>query len=281
MNYLCCMSNETFQFKGFTIEYRRMGKGKKPIIALHGFGRSLEDFSSFSQLLSDDEVLIAVNLFAHGQSQIPESRPVTDSITLEEYNTIFSAFLDHLNADRFDLIAYSMGGKIALVTTELFGDRIDRLTLMASDGFSKNRLTHFSTGTRLGRTIHKTVLRAPGILLYSTNVLRTLRLIDKKMHRFVHVHMGTEKSRKQVYAVWHIYRHFKPNLPLIADIINQKGIEFVMIFGKYDSVIKPQLGKYFSTLLKNKEALVVIESGHQLMADALTYLLLKKETDLQ
>lgn len=266
------MVRSCFVHRNFTLEYARFGDGPVGVVAFHGFGREAGDFKGFESVFDEHLTLVAVNLFAHGQSRIPAKRPVTDSITKDEFCDLFEAFLVHLEAPKVVLMGYSMGARIALCCVEWMPDRVTNIVLMAPDGLKAGHLANFSTGTGIGRAIHRSVIKWPGLLLKSAAALRRLRLIDKKMHRFVHVHMGTEHSRRQVYAVWHIYRFFKPDLHALASIINSRKLPLKMIFGRFDSVIQPKYGRRFAALLDGPTALVIIESGHQLMHDALTYL---------
>lgn len=261
-----------FHFLGFQIEYTTYGEGSIPVLAFPGFGRHARDFSSFVSACRRDEYLVAINLFAHENSSWPENRPLTRSLTLDEHHQMMDEFLNHLGSEKFALMGYSMGGRVALMTLQSFPERVTRIVLMASDGLKTNHLANFSTGTSFGRVLHRSINQQPNLLLNSANIAHRFKLIDKKMHRFVHVHMGNKTSREQVYAAWHIYRNFKPNLETIANIINEKELPCILIFGEYDSVIKAELGKRFVKLLNDKEALVVLPVGHQLMDDACRWL---------
>lgn len=261
-----------FTFRGFQIEYTTFGEGSIPVLAFHGFGRRAEDFKGFVSACRRDEYLVAINLFAHEKSQWPQDRLLTDSLRLDEYAEMMRALLDHLACEKFALMGYSMGGRVALVTLQLFSDRITRMVLMASDGLKTNHLANFSTGTTFGRALHRSINQRPQLLLESANLAHRLKLIDKKMHRFVHVHMGSKISRDQVYAAWHIYRNFKPDLPQVAQIINDRALPCVLIFGAYDSVIKPELGARFARMLQHKDALVILPVGHQLLDEACRWL---------
>lgn len=270
------MKRERFEHQGWRVEYASQHPKEIPILAFHGFGRDLNDYKGFEESLSEKEYLVAINLFAHGNSTKPTRRATTDSLKPEEFKSLLQAFLNYLGAEKFGLMGYSMGGRIALCILEWFPQQTTRVVLMAPDGLKTNHLANFTTETKAGRALNSAILRYPGLLLKTTNVARKLRLIDKKLHRFVHVHMGTEKSRRQVHAVWHIYRHFKPNLPKIASLIQQEQLKFLMIFGKFDSVIKVELGERFAKMLAQPDTLVVLECGHQLMPDALEYLIESK-----
>ena len=263
---------KSFTHNGFTLEYVRFGEVKEVAIAFHGFGREAADFEGFDVAFGGRRSVVAVNLFAHGNSRLPRFRPVTESLTPNEWTEVFAAFLDHLGVQRAVLMGYSMGGRIALCTYDWMPDRIAGLLLMAPDGMKTNRLADFSTGTWAGRALQRSIMRWPGLLLRAADAAHRLTVIDRKLHRFVHVHMGTEASRLQVYSVWHIYRFFRPNRPRIARRIQETQLPFLMLFGRSDSVIPAALGQRFASRLGNDDALVVLDIGHQLMEEALEFL---------
>lgn len=271
------MSGQIFEHDGFSIEYSSSGEGETAVVAFHGFGRSARDYAAWPEALSGGRRWISVNLFAHGQSRLPEGRLATDSLGLNEHQALFHAFLEHLGIERFILVGYSMGARVALVVYDQFHPQVDGLLLMAPDGMKRNWLADFSTETLVGRMVHRSVLKQPALLLRPTNAARHLRLINKKMHRFVHVHMDTETSRRQVYEAWHIYKHFKPHRQRIAKRLDESGMPFRMIFGRFDSVIPLHLGEKFDALLQRSDALVALETGHLLMEDALEFICKEKE----
>lgn len=260
------MQRELFHHNIFTVELLRAGSGSHPVLCFHGFGREAEDFVRFSELLNEDEYLISINLFQHGQSIWPRERAFRNSLKLKEHQNLIRALLRRENADSFSMLAYSMGGRIALSTIPLFRDRIRQVLLVAPDGLKVNQLYKFASGTRAGRSIYKGIMKRPGILLRSADAARSLRLINEKLHRFIYVHMDKAEKRKLVYETWLIYRQFEPDLDEIARIVNANEVHFQMVFGRYDSVIRPKLGRLFNAKLK-RDHLHLTEAGHQLMTD--------------
>lgn len=267
-----------FTHNGFTLEYARFGNAPDLAIAFHGFGREAADFKGFQAAFGRMRSVVAVNLFAHANSRLPRFRAVTNSITPDEWKDVFEAFLDHLGVETVVLVGYSIGGRVALCTFDWMPDRVSGLLLMAPDGMKTNRLADFSTSTWAGKVLQQSVMRWPGLLLASANAAHRFKLIDRKLHRFVNVHMGTEASRMQVYAVWHIYRFFRPNRQRIVQRIQESQKPFLMLFGRTDSVISAALGQRFASRLGNDNALVVLDVGHQLMDEALRYLIESKRT---
>ena len=259
------MERAFFEAGGIQLEYAVFGTGTEVVITFHGFGREAGDFEQFVPVLTANEKFISVNLFQHGNSQWPSQRSLTDSLKMDEHAFFLKALLNHLNVERFSLFAYSLGGKIAMQTCLLFPDRIDKLFLIAPDGLKKNRFYRFIVGTSVGRKLFKFTVFNPSLLLRSADVAHKLKLINSKLHRFVYVHMDAEKKRKQVYETWLIYRHFVPNLTELTAVLSTRKIDFTLLIGAYDSVIKAKDAQRFVLQLTTSDALVELQTGHQLM----------------
>jgi pimeloyl-ACP methyl ester carboxylesterase len=265
------MSTHTVSYNNFNLEYRIIGVSDQPvvfpIIAFHGFGRSADDFSVFEPLLRQGEVIYSFNLFGHGNSTFPADRKLVDSLSLSEFEELLAHILDLLNITRFSFLAYSLGGKKALIGTTMFAARIDRLILIAPDGIKVNKFYAFISGTSLGRWIYKKTTKNPKPIFWVTDGLNALGLLPDKLKKFVYHHMETQERRELVGKVWMIYRHFNPDIRKVQKLINQHRIQTLLIYGKYDNVIKPWQGEKFNAGL-NQDALHILESGHLLVAPA-------------
>ena len=256
-----------FSLNGLTIEYLTFGEGDDVILCFHGFGRHASDFRVFTSLLTSNQRMIAINLFGHGASTFPPQRIYDQPLTPEEWRLTLTAFLDQLHAEKFHLLGYSMGGRIAMKTVELLPDRVKSLLLIAPDGFKINPLYRFASGTIVGKKMYTRLINNPRPLFAIANALNKTGILNDKLHRFVHVHLDSEAQRQMVYDVWLIYKLTFPNLQNLARIIRTKKIPFHMIFGRYDSVITPALGKKFSRIMGTEEHLFLIEAGHRLMTE--------------
>lgn len=248
---------------GLTLEYYTFGSGK-PVFAFHGFGRSANDFKLFTPILKEDEMLVAVNLFQHQGSRWSESRPLTESLTLSELQNLIETILSSLNATRFSLWGYSMGGRISLTILERMGERIDKVLLLAPDGLKVAPIYRFAANTIMGRGVYRLLMKNPKIVLNSVSFGKKIGLFDSKFQRFINVHLETKEKTQLVYEAWLIYRYCHPDLPELARAIEENKVSFTMIFGKYDSVIKPEFGELLTLHLKNPDY-HIIPSGHLLM----------------
>lgn len=213
--------------------------------------------------------MVAINLFAHENSEFPPERIEHQPLEPGEWNEILNALLLELQIDRFHLLGYSMGGRVCFITMGLMPSRVLSVLLVATDGLKINRIYRFASGTILGRYLSKKLIDHPGPLFRLADTLHKLKLLHPKLHRFTYVHLDTREKRLLVHDAWLIYRHFFPDLHEMATLIRNRNIPFHMIFGEFDSVIRPALGVKFCKILGDMKYMSVISSGHRLLNQSL------------
>ncbi|MCG8348943.1 MAG: alpha/beta fold hydrolase [Chloroflexales bacterium] len=119
------------QVKGYRLHALSAGAGS-PVLLLHGFAGSAEDWCPTVELLSRNGYrAIAIDALGFGKSD----KPAEPCYSLHLAAELYTGLLDALGLDQAALVAHSMGGKNALATTILHPDRISRLLLADSDGF--------------------------------------------------------------------------------------------------------------------------------------------------
>ncbi len=257
-----------FHHNGFTLEYAQFGTGNSTVLAFHGFNRPLEDMKLFEEMVGEDESIVSVHLFDHGASTWPNELDILDGVSLVSFQELVKAFLSSLGVASFSLIGYSLGGKICLSIIEMNAFKIDRVLLLAPDGLYINPFYQLLIGTKIGRNLFQSVAQNPRKILKLTDLLRQFRLIDGKLHRFVHVNLGEGnrvEDRMRIYHSWLAFQHFKPNLRQIFLISQKQKVDLNLIMGKKDSVIKPKHGRKLLKLGLEKSRLHFLNQGHQLI----------------
>lgn len=253
------------QHRGLTLEYLIAGSGESAVLCFHGFGRKAEDFLAFQSLLKPGQRIISINLFAHEGSFFPKERIEKKPLKKEEWKEILESLLEEEGVKDFDLLGYSMGGRIAMTTLLLMPERVRSLLLIAPDGIKINALYKFASGTKLGRWIYRGLIRNPKSLFRLADRLHKWKFINDKLHRFVYVHLDSLEKRQLVYDVWLIHKDMFPDLRAVAALVREGEVRFNMVFGKHDSVITPALGKKMSELIGSEKHYHEIESGHRLI----------------
>ncbi len=104
---------------------------KPPIIFIHGFVSSVYTFRRIIPFLSKHFSIIAIDLPGFGRSV----KSTSFIYSYENYGKLIAACIEHFQLDKVFLVGHSMGGQIALYTTKLVPDKIDKLVLLSSSGY--------------------------------------------------------------------------------------------------------------------------------------------------
>src|SRR5689334_338156 len=88
--------------------YDRVGSGE-PLVLLHGFGSTRDDFAALVPGLARDFDVLCIDLPGHGRSPMIDDRPSVAALT-----DAVAADLDAHGLDRVHLLGNSLGGRIAI-----------------------------------------------------------------------------------------------------------------------------------------------------------------------
>ncbi|MFW6070707.1 MAG: 2-succinyl-6-hydroxy-2,4-cyclohexadiene-1-carboxylate synthase, partial [bacterium] len=102
----------TFTTPNHTYHYQIAGNGP-PLVLLHGFTGSSDNWAGLMEALSADYTLIAPDLPGHGQTTDGDPLP-EDAYTMPAVARDLDALLQHLGLPSTHLLGYSMGGRLAL-----------------------------------------------------------------------------------------------------------------------------------------------------------------------
>lgn len=118
---------------GLQLHVRDDGPGDAPaVVMLHGLGGSLHSWEPWALALASEFRVIRFDFPGSGLSP-PD--PTGDYSTARDLE-VLAALLDALNVRQVSLIGHSMGGRIAWNFAAKNPERIQRLVLVAPDGFA-------------------------------------------------------------------------------------------------------------------------------------------------
>lgn len=117
---------------GRRIHYLEQGTGEA-LLLIHSLGQSLFTWHRVIDALSAQYRVIAVDLPGHGYSDKPADEPSYAIGTLAD---TLVAFMDELGVETANVIAFSMGGMIALDMAARFASRVGRLVLVCPGGIT-------------------------------------------------------------------------------------------------------------------------------------------------
>ncbi|TFV94268.1 alpha/beta hydrolase [Algoriphagus kandeliae] len=251
------------------LHYQTVGDGEETVLLLHGFGQSMEDLKAFSRIRKPNQRYIYIDIFYHGRSQWFDSKKPLSKNT-------WKAFIQKLRQEvgfqNFHLIGYSMGGKFALLTYELFDSQVQSLTLLAPDGIKTGLWYSISSYPGSFHGLFKGVVFKPHLFFGLMNGLNSAGLLESSIVKFVQTQMETRSKRAQVYFTWRVFGGIHLHLGKIIRQARKNKTPIKLFIGEYDKMITHEnLNRFSSKIPQIQE--VILPVGHgQLIEKTVEYL---------
>lgn len=121
---------DSVDINGFRLVYRLLGQGE-PLLLLHGFLQTGEQWSSVLDELAEQYRLIVPDLRGHGGSTDPSGRFTHRQAALDMF-----ALMDHLNIPEVMAMGISSGGITLLHMATSRSDRIRAMVLIGAAAYS-------------------------------------------------------------------------------------------------------------------------------------------------
>lgn len=247
-----------FHHRDTILSYQKAGTGSESMLLFHGFGQDNNVFNSLLNELGDRFTLFSFDLFFHGQSKwLLYETPLSKAFWKE----LLGQFLINNSIEKFSLIGFSLGSKLALASLEGYPSRVNSIILIAPDGIKTNFWYSLATYPIALRSLFKSMIIKPGRFLSFVKIAKAFQLADAGIIRFAQSQMDTEEKRKRVYYSWIVFRMLKFNLKDLALTINSHKIQLTVIVGKYDKIITAKNVNKFLLLIDHYD-LKVLEAGH-------------------
>ena len=252
---------KAIDYKQSSITYYSFGYGSNVLFCFHGYGQSGKNFAFLENELGLHYTLLCLDLPYHGDTIWNESQPISAKALFDILQTI-----NPTPKEKFSILAYSMGGRIALQLIQNHADEIKHAVLIAPDGLELNRVQQFATQTQLGNWLFVRTMKNPYWFFKVIDGLEAIRFINKKIAKFAIHHINTKQKRKELYSRWMALKAFMPNGRIVNRKLAEYGFSLHIIIGKFDKLITSKHAKRF----KNGKQQVVIHTfndGHELLKE--------------
>ncbi len=113
---------------GIKMYYEIYGKGKEPLVIIHGNGEDISKMSAQIKAFKNDYKVIIADSRGHGKSDLN-----TTHLNLSQMTKDWNALLDTLNISQANVYGYSDGGNIAMLLAKDFPDKVKKLAIMGSN----------------------------------------------------------------------------------------------------------------------------------------------------
>ena len=251
-----------FQHKDINLFYRKIGFGGRKIIAFHGFTKNSEDYLLFEDFCKKKYTIYAVDLFYHGKTTFKSKK--WKSFTKSQLKEIFDSFLKELKIEKFEVLGYSMGGRLALFFMEQFAKRVDHVYLLAPDGLKVNFWNWLVTSTKAGKGIYGLTISNPEIVYGISNTGQKLNLLPPTINKFLEINLKTKGMRLRIYRVWQLYRFITFKQQELKVIINRENLKVDLIVGSKDPVVAPKMVIDFANFVGPNVTSHILKAGHDL-----------------
>lgn len=266
------MPSENFHIplrNGDEIAGTAYGMGRRLIVCWHGYGQSRRLFLPLLDVLPADARVVMIDLPLFGKrppGDVSAARSAENTAALEmrDLDAFLQALLQRYPADRIELVAFSLGAKLALGLYQSTVTKIDRMVLISPDGLRIHPLYRFCIYHPVGKALFYTVLRWPALFLMVLRALYHLRITDAFKYRFVARQFDAPHKRDLLRRVWQGFSLIRPDLPTIAGRSAATQTEWHVIWGATDNVLPMKLCQDFIQTV-NGAKLHVVEGGHFLL----------------
>ncbi|WP_128545388.1 alpha/beta hydrolase [Larkinella soli] len=240
------------------LSVHQLSTGPVALLAFHGIGQDHRCFEPLARAVEGRYALFAFDLFFHGE---PPVQFMGEVLTKTAWRQYIQNFLDQYRIERFAVIGFSMGGRFALATAQLFPKQTAELILLAPDGITVSPWYRLATGSTFGRMLFRFFLRHLPTFHVAGEFLQNLRLVDKSVLRFAESTLASPIQRERVYRSWIGFRKlfFKPER--LGKTLTLHPIRVRFFLGYYDRVLPAD---YILPLTHRLYAyeLTVLKTGH-------------------
>lgn len=227
------------------------------LVALHGFTGSTATWRNLANRLPNVRI-VAIDCIGHGKTAVPEEE---SRFTMEQQVKDLEEMVTQLHLEKFSLLGYSMGGRIALSYAIAYPERIEKLILeSASPGLrtEKERIERRQSDDVLAEKIERN-----GIPSF-VDAWEKIALFDSQKRLPDDVQQAIRKERLAqneaglAGSLRGIGTGMQPsNWPYLADL----DVPVLLITGSIDEKFC-QIAIEMLALLKNAQHVTVNDVGH-------------------
>ncbi len=249
------------EVQGLRLHVRDSGPSDKPgrpdapvLILLHGFASSLHIWEPWAQALEKDWRVIRLDLPGSG---LTGADPTGDYGDLRAVQVI-SALMDRLGVARATFIGHSMGGRIAWRFAVEAPQRVDKLVLLAPDGYASpgfeyDKPPDIPVAAQLMRWfLPKAVLRKGLAPAYADPAQMT----DERVDRYYDMLLAPQ-VRKAL-----LERMAQLRLPEPTPLLRRIQAPTLLIWGDKDALIPPANAQDYLRALPHARLLLLPGVGH-------------------
>lgn len=240
------------------LAYLKKGMGEGVFLIFHGIGQTHRDMLAFDRIQKPGQKFLYIDLFYHGESIWANS---ASHLTKSGWKELINGLQKQEEFKDFHLIGYSMGGKLALLTYELFSTQVKSLILLAPDGIKTGLWYSMSSYPNYFHPLFKRVVFKPNRFFGIMEGLNSAGLVEKSLVKFVKTQMETRSKRAQAYFVWKVFGGIQLQLGKIIRIVRRHPIPITLFIGEFDKMVTAENLERFSSKISQLQK-IILPVGH-------------------
>ncbi len=239
-------------------ESNSISENKTPILFLHGFTGSCEDWSFLFSSINSKYFPIAIDLPGHGKTIVPNN---PENYSAQAYSDIIKAVLDYFKITKVILVGYSMGGRVALTFTTKYKNRVLGLVLESSTAGiadKSEREIRIETDSRLADKLRNEGIDSFINYWLDLPFFKSLKSLDKNKYSKVVV----EKKLNSAQGLANSLLSFSTGImPSLWNYLNSLNIPTLLIAGSLDKKYV-RINKEMMQLIPNSQLQIINNCGH-------------------
>ncbi|HEX3584663.1 MAG TPA: alpha/beta hydrolase [Candidatus Angelobacter sp.] len=245
------LRRKTMQVGDHRVVYSEGGKGE-PVLLLHGFGASADNWNRFAARLKKRYRVVAPDLPGWGQSTRLEAESYGYAKQLERLRQ----FVTQLGFKRFHVVGHSMGGFMASAYAARYPEQILTVGLIAPHGIKEPESSELAQSVAAGDNwlVARSVPEFDRLL---SKIFAQRPYIPKPVFKVLaqHAIRNSAKSAR-------IFAEMQTNDPPLVKSLAQIKAPALIIWGDQDRVLHVSCSEVFHQGISNSELLVLPGIGH-------------------
>jgi abhydrolase domain-containing protein 6 len=233
------------------------GGAGAPVVLLHGFGGSKDNWIRFAAPLAKDYRVLAIDLPGFGDTPARDS----DAFSIEAQTERVHQLLLAMETGPVHLVGHSMGGQIAAVLAARWPSAVRTLTLIEPHGMSSSEVTPFEASIRGGEV--------PLIVTDARGYERFLELVFVRRPFLPGpVHRALRRQMVERASLWErIWREVRPDASTLEAVLPGIQAPVLLLWGDSDRFFPRSVIPALERVLPRHRTAVLSECGHAAMME--------------
>jgi pimeloyl-ACP methyl ester carboxylesterase len=255
--YKAGVRRKTVQVGDHRVAYSEGGRGE-PVLLLHGFAASADNWNRFAARLTKAYRVIAPDLPGWGQS----TRLGNESYAYPKQLERLHQFVTQMGLKRFHLVGHSMGGFLASAYAARYPEEVITLGLLAPHGVTEPQPSELALSVAAGDNwlVARSVPEFDRLL---NKVFARRPYLPKSVFKLLAAHAirGAAQSAK-------IFAEMQTNDPPLIERLGQIKAPALIVWGDQDRVLHVSCAEVFRQGVKSAELLVLPGVGHMPLVES-------------